>query len=95
MEIKNVKRASLKEYSSPTGVYVAGQRCWNVDDKAEIALPCATQVRTFMGVNRQGMHFVRQFQPSGLSWPMAPLFLDLVGVGCISVLVPARVHGLL
>jgi hypothetical protein len=45
MEIKNVKRASLKEYSSPTGVFVAGQRCWNVDDKAEIALPCATQVR--------------------------------------------------
>jgi hypothetical protein len=45
MEIKNVKRASLKEYSSPTGVYVAGQRCWNVDDKAQIALPCATQVR--------------------------------------------------
>uniref|UniRef100_A0A383VGJ9 Glutamate dehydrogenase n=2 Tax=Tetradesmus obliquus TaxID=3088 RepID=A0A383VGJ9_TETOB len=43
MEIKNVKRASLKEYSSPTGVYVAGQRCWNVDDKAHIALPCATQ----------------------------------------------------
>jgi hypothetical protein len=44
MEIKNVKRASLKEYSSPTGVYVPGQRCWNVDDKAHIALPCATQV---------------------------------------------------
>ncbi|KAF6258661.1 hypothetical protein COO60DRAFT_1622128 [Scenedesmus sp. NREL 46B-D3] len=43
MDIKNVKRASLKEYSSPTGVYVAGERCWNVDDKAQIALPCATQ----------------------------------------------------
>lgn len=49
MEIKNVKRASLKEYSSPTGVYVAGQRCWNVDDKAHIALPCATQVRLQSG----------------------------------------------
>lgn len=44
MDIKNVKRASLKVYSSPTGTFVAGQRCWNVDAKADIALPCATQV---------------------------------------------------
>lgn len=44
MDIKNVKRTSLKAYSSPTGVYVPGERCWNVDTKADIALPCATQV---------------------------------------------------
>lgn len=43
MDIKNVKRASLATYSSPTGKYVAGQRCWAVDTKADIALPCATQ----------------------------------------------------
>eukprot|EP00878_Enallax_costatus_P001206 GHUV01001348.1.p1 GENE.GHUV01001348.1~~GHUV01001348.1.p1 ORF type:complete len:464 (+),score=127.69 GHUV01001348.1:196-1587(+) len=43
MDIKNVRRSSLKAYSSPTGVYVPGQRCWNVDAKADIALPCATQ----------------------------------------------------
>ncbi|KAF8059195.1 NADP-specific glutamate dehydrogenase [Scenedesmus sp. PABB004] len=43
MDIKNVRRASLKEYSSPTGSFVPGQRCWNVDAKADIALPCATQ----------------------------------------------------
>lgn len=43
MDIKNVRRQSLKSYSSPTGVYVAGQRCWAVDTKADIALPCATQ----------------------------------------------------
>lgn len=45
MDIKNVQRQSLAAYKSPTGQYVAGQRCWNVDAKADVALPCATQVR--------------------------------------------------
>lgn len=44
MDIKNKQRASLAAYKSPTGSFVAGQRCWNVDAKADIALPCATQV---------------------------------------------------
>eukprot|EP00775_Hariotina_reticulata_P008754 gene8754-8933_t len=43
MHIKNVARTSLKAYSSPTGTFVPGERCWNVDSKADIALPCATQ----------------------------------------------------
>eukprot|EP00879_Flechtneria_rotunda_P016863 GHRR01017652.1.p1 GENE.GHRR01017652.1~~GHRR01017652.1.p1 ORF type:complete len:365 (+),score=119.59 GHRR01017652.1:657-1751(+) len=43
MHIKNVVRGSLKDYKSSTGKFVAGQRCWNVDTKADIALPCATQ----------------------------------------------------
>lgn len=45
MNIKNVLRKSLAAYSSPTAVYVPGQRCWNADCKADVALPCATQVR--------------------------------------------------
>lgn len=44
MDIKNVRRSSLKDYSSSTGKYVPDERCWNVDAKADIALPCATQV---------------------------------------------------
>jgi len=47
MHIKNVARTSLKAYSSPTGSFVAGERCWNVDGKADIALPCATQVNSW------------------------------------------------
>lgn len=45
MHIKNVLRKSLAAYSSPTAQYVPGQRCWNADCKADVALPCATQVR--------------------------------------------------
>lgn len=43
MSIKNEQRTTLAAYSSPTGVYVPGQRCWNADTTADIALPCATQ----------------------------------------------------
>jgi hypothetical protein len=71
MEIKNVKRASLKEYSSPTGVYVAGQRCWNVDDKAQIALPCATQVS-----NQPGRHMAGK---RGLVGSGTDLYAGVVG----------------
>lgn len=35
---------------------------------------------TFIGVKRQGMKFVRQFLPSGPSWPMAPLFILLESI---------------
>lgn len=45
MNLKNVQRKSLAAYSSPTAQYVPGQRCWNADCKADVALPCATQVR--------------------------------------------------
>uniref|UniRef100_A0A0A9WY67 glutamate dehydrogenase (NADP(+)) n=1 Tax=Lygus hesperus TaxID=30085 RepID=A0A0A9WY67_LYGHE len=42
MEVKNLKRASLAEYAKRTGVqYIASKRPW--DNKADIALPCATQ----------------------------------------------------
>lgn len=44
MDIKNIQRAPLSTYKSPTGVYVPKERCWNVDCKADVALPCATQV---------------------------------------------------
>ena len=30
------------------GKYVAGQRAWAVDTKADIALPCATQVTALL-----------------------------------------------
>lgn len=43
MHIKNDLHGSLKEYKSGTAKYVAGQRAWNVDIPADIALPCATQ----------------------------------------------------
>jgi hypothetical protein len=45
MHLKNEVRTTLAEYKSPTGVYVKGERCWNVDTHVDIALPCATQVR--------------------------------------------------
>ncbi len=35
---------------------------------------------TYLGVKRQGMRFVRQFLPSGPSWPMAPLFILLESI---------------
>ncbi len=43
MELKNVERGRIKEYADeyPTAVYHAGQRPWG--EKADIALPCATQ----------------------------------------------------
>jgi len=44
MHIKNVERTSLAAYKSPTGKYVPKERCWNADCKADVALPCATQV---------------------------------------------------
>ena len=43
MELKNVERGRIKEYVEeyPTAVYHEGQRPWH--EKADIALPCATQ----------------------------------------------------
>lgn len=35
---------------------------------------------TYMGIRRQGIRFVRLFQPSGPSWPMAPLFIQLESI---------------
>jgi glutamate dehydrogenase (NADP+) len=43
MHIKNVLRKSLSAYSSPTAQFVPGERCWNADCRADVALPCATQ----------------------------------------------------
>ncbi len=43
MELKNIERGRIKEYVDeyPNAVYHAGERPWN--EKADIALPCATQ----------------------------------------------------
>ncbi|GAY27706.1 NADP-specific glutamate dehydrogenase [Prevotella sp. MGM1] len=43
MELKNIERGRIKEYAEeyPNAVYHAGERPWN--EKADIALPCATQ----------------------------------------------------
>ena len=43
MELKNVERGRIKEYAEeyPNAVYHAGERPWH--EKADIALPCATQ----------------------------------------------------
>ena len=43
MELKNVERGRIKEYAEeyPNAVYHAGERPWG--EKADIALPCATQ----------------------------------------------------
>ena len=43
MELKNVERGRIKEYVDeyPTAVYHEGERPWH--EKADIALPCATQ----------------------------------------------------
>ena len=43
MELKNIERGHIKEYADeyPNAVYHAGQRPWG--EKADIALPCATQ----------------------------------------------------
>ena len=35
---------------------------------------------TYQGIRRQGIRFVRLFQPSGPSWPMAPLFIQLESI---------------
>ncbi len=35
---------------------------------------------TYSGIRRQGIRFVRLFQPSGPSWPMAPLFIQLESI---------------
>lgn len=43
MHLKNEVRTTLADYKSPTGVYVRGERCWNVETQVDIALPCATQ----------------------------------------------------
>ena len=42
-ELKNVERGRIKEYAEeyPNAVYHAGERPWH--EKADIALPCATQ----------------------------------------------------
>lgn len=42
-ELKNVERGRIKEYAEeyPNAVYHAGEKPWN--EKADIALPCATQ----------------------------------------------------
>lgn len=43
MELKNIERGRIKEYADqyPKAVYHAGERPWS--EKADIALPCATQ----------------------------------------------------
>lgn len=43
MELKNIERGRIKEYADeyPNAVYHAGERPWG--EKADIALPCATQ----------------------------------------------------
>lgn len=43
MELKNVERGRIREYADeyPSAVYHAGERPWG--EKADIALPCATQ----------------------------------------------------
>jgi glutamate dehydrogenase (NADP+) len=43
MELKNVKRGRISEYTSkyPSAKFIAGKRPWEV--KVDIALPCATQ----------------------------------------------------
>jgi glutamate dehydrogenase (NADP+) len=42
MELKNIKRGRIKEYSDKYGVeYWEGERPWKV--KCDVALPCATQ----------------------------------------------------
>ena len=43
MELKNIERGRIKEYADeyPSAVYHAGERPWG--EKADIALPCATQ----------------------------------------------------
>lgn len=43
MELKNIERGRIKEYADeyPNAVYHADERPWN--EKADIALPCATQ----------------------------------------------------
>lgn len=35
---------------------------------------------TYLGIRRQGIRFVRLFQPSGPRWPMAPLFILLESI---------------
>ena len=35
---------------------------------------------TYLGIRRQGVRFVRLFLPSGPSWPMAPLFIQLESI---------------
>lgn len=35
---------------------------------------------TYLGIRRQGVRFVNLFQPSGPSWPMAPLFILLESI---------------
>lgn len=43
MELKNIERGRIKEYADeyPNAIYHAGKRPWS--EKADIALPCATQ----------------------------------------------------
>eukprot|EP00877_Chromochloris_zofingiensis_P002625 jgi/Chrzof1/12363/Cz06g31270.t1 len=43
MDIKNVRRTSLEDYKSSSGKYYPGERAWNADCKADVAMPCATQ----------------------------------------------------
>ena len=44
-EIKEIKRQRLTEYANqrPSAVYHAGESVWTLKEKADIALPCATQ----------------------------------------------------
>lgn len=54
-ELKNVERGRIKEYAEeyPNAVYHAGERPWH--EKADIALPCATQ-NEINGEQAQGSH---------------------------------------
>jgi glutamate dehydrogenase (NADP+) len=45
MDLKNIRRGRLSDFSSPTGSYHAGVKPWALVEAADIALPCATQVR--------------------------------------------------
>ncbi|HBH05636.1 MAG TPA: NADP-specific glutamate dehydrogenase [Flavobacteriales bacterium] len=44
MELKNVRRGRIKEYADKYGVeFHKGKRSWDVVNKIDVALPCATQ----------------------------------------------------
>ncbi len=44
MELKNVKRGRIKEYANKYGVdFFEGKRPWEVVNKVDLAMPCATQ----------------------------------------------------
>ena len=49
---------------------------------------------TYQGIRRQGIRFVRLFQPSGPSWPMAPQFilLESISYGFRSISLGTRLY---